>query len=330
MFDPIAVKAASYYPLPTRPGIVNNWYAEGVTTSTDWQLETKLDYNLSEKNRLSGRYSPRRSLAVRPNLFGEGKPGLPWEIKHMKSTANNGMMDFTRTHSPWTVISVRLGAVRPEGYHRPLVLFDLTSLGLPKYMKDVADYQVFPQFQPEGYTAIGDAGYTFIGNRNGSWQVLPSLTRFSGAHALRIGGEYRRNYLDYNQSAFPGGSFSFSRQITREDLVLGSDVQGSGLAAMLIGWGSGSRFDHRPWTYNRNEYYAGYVQDDWKIRRRLTLNFGLRYEIERPHWETQYRESYWNLDDPSPLQGKVSGFDLRGFFMFCDEKTPSPDVSHRS
>jgi len=324
MFDPVATKAASYYPAPTRPGIINNWYAEGVTTSTDWQIEAKADYNVTEKDRLSARYSPRRSLAVRPNLFGEGKPGLPWEIKHMRSSADNGMLDFTRTHSPQTVFNVRLGVLRPENYHRPLVPFDLTTLGLPQYMKDASDYPVFPQFQPEGYTAIGDAGYTYIGNRNGSRQLLPSVTHFASAHSLKAGMEYRRNYLDYNQSAFPSGSFSFSRQITREDRFTATDIQGNGFASMLLGWGSGSRFDHRPWTFNRNEYYAGYFQDDWKLTRRWTLNLGLRYEVERPHWEIYYRESYWNLDDPSPLQGKVPGFDLRGFFMFCNERTPSP------
>ena len=157
--------------------------------------------------------------------------------------------------------------------------------------------------------------------------MIGSVTRIKGGHNLKFGGEYRRNFLDYNQPGYPAGSFGFNRQVTSEDRFAGSTVQGNGFASMLLGWGSGSRFDHTPWSYNTNEYYGGYVHDDWKLTRKLTLNLGLRYEMERPHWEKEYRESFWNLDDPSPLNGKVPGYDLRGFFMFTDEKTPQPVIT---
>jgi hypothetical protein len=329
MMDPIAVKAASYYPAQNQPGLVNNWFEQGIATSANYQMEIKVDHNFSDKDRISARYSPRRSRFARPNLFGEGSPGLPWEIKRTLIDANNGVFDYTRAHSGRTVFNVRFGLLNPNYYSTQLVYFDLTTLGLPKYILEESlkinpNAKLFPQFQPEGYTAIGDAGFTAIGRETGAKQLIGSVTRIAGGHNLKFGGEYRRNFLNYNQPGYPAGSFGFSRQITREDRFAGSATQGNGFASMLLGWGSGSRYDHTPWSYNTNEYYGAYFQDDWKITRKLTLNLGLRYELERPHWEREYRESYWNLDDPSPLNGKVPGLDLRGFFEFTDAETPSP------
>ncbi len=329
MFDPIAVKAASYYPEPNQPGLERNWYAQGLNKNLNWQMENKVDHNFTEKDRISARYSPRRAVYEAPNLFGEGQPGPPWELKYTTVGTDNAALDYTRVHSARTIINVRFGLMVPYYYSRTLVPFDLTTLGLPSYIQNAAlqffpQASWFPQFQPEGYTSIGDAPWTFIGREDGARQVLGSMTRFIGGHNLKVGGEYRRNKLDYNQPGYPTGSFSFSRQITREDLFAGSSTQGNGFAAMLLGWGSGSRFDHTPWAFTRSEYYAGYIQDDWKVSRRLTLNLGFRYEYDRPHWEKEYRESYWNLDDPSPLNGQVAGYDLRGFFEFTSKDNPSP------
>lgn len=340
MIHPIAAKAASYYPEPNQPGAaftqVDNWFAQGVNPGLNSQMEIKVDHNFNDKNRLSARYSPRWSRFDRANLFGEGRPGPPWELKHTTVGANNAVLDWTRAHSPTTMFNVRFGLLLPWYYSTTLEPFDLTSLGLPKYMMDAQKeltppLRFFPQFQPEGYTAIGDAGWTYIGREQGGPQIVGSMTRIMGGHNFKAGAEFRRNFLDYNQPGYPAGSFSFSRQITREDRFVGSATQGNGFASMLLGWGSGSRFDHAPWAYTRSQYYGLYVQDDWKLTRKLTINLGLRYDLERPHWEKEYRESYWNLNDPSPLDGKVPGYKLIGFYMFTDKDTPSAsDGDHKS
>src|SRR5262249_51016717 len=147
-----------------------------------------------------------------------------------------------------------------------------------------------------------------------------SVSKTIGGHNLKTGGEFRYNFLDFSLPGYPSGSFSFSQQITSQDRFAGSSTQGNGFASMLLGWGSGSRYDHVPWAMTRNHYCAGYVQDDWKVSRKLTLNLGLRYDLDRGAWEDQDRFSYWDLSSPSPLNGKVPGLGpLMGHMRFTDK-----------
>ena len=328
MMDPVAVKAASYYPAPNQPGQpftqVNNWFGQGVDVSHETKMEVKGDHNFTDKTRISMRWSPRWQVWDQADVFGPSVPGAPWSAKHGNTGGQRSMFDFTRVHSANTIINLRWGFILNHYYSVPVAgEFDLRKLGLPQYMYDVASTKVFPQFQPAGYNEIGDTGWVVQSQEQGDSQILGSVTKIMGAHNLKIGGEYKFNFLDFSLPGYPSGSFSFSRQITSLDRFASSSTQGNGFASMLLGWGSGSRYDHVPWAMTRNKYQSAYIQDDWKITRKLTLNLGFRYDLDHAAWEDQYRFSYWDINSPSPLNGKVPGMGpLYGFFNFTDKDHP--------
>jgi carboxypeptidase family protein/TonB-dependent receptor-like protein len=329
MLDPVAVNVTTYYPAPNLPGQpfthVNNWFFQGVDVSAETKMEMKLDHNFSDKNRVSMRWSPRWYLGNQANNLGPGKPGDPWSAKHSTIGGQKSMFDFTRAHNPSTVFSVRFGLVLNHYYSVPLVPFDLTTLGLPKVMLDNATTKEFPIFTTGNYMDIGDTGFVVQSQEQGHSQIIASMTKIIGGHNLKVGGEFKWNFLDYSLPGYPSGSFSFSQQITSQDRFASSPTQGNGFASMLLGWGSGSRYDIVPWVQDRNEYWAFYVQDDWKISRKLTVNLGLRYDLDRARWEKQNRFSYWDLSDPSPLNGKVPGLGpLYGYMKFVDDNHASP------
>jgi hypothetical protein len=329
MMDPVALKAAAYYPEPNQPGLINNWYHSGVQDSSNPQIEVKADHNFTDKDRLSGRYTWRNASYVRPAVFGENVPGIPWEYGRVTVGADNYGFDYTRAHSPHTVFNVRYGLSLSYFDAKQLRQFDFRELGLPQYMYDTAlqfnDFgDIFPRFTPEGYTAIGNAGWRHIDRNPKNHQVIGSITRIIGGHNLKFGGEYRRLYLKYLQPDNPAGAFNFNRQVTREDRFTGTPTDGNGFASMLLGWGSGGAFDHTPLSFSNAAYWAGYIQDEWKVTRKLTLNFGVRYELPLPRWEKEYRETYWNLDGASPLAGRVPNLNLRGFLEFNTEDNRSP------
>jgi len=309
-WDPVAKAALKYFPEQnqvTNPvTMTNNWFAQGINESPSHNLLAKGDHNINDKMRLTARYSYVRGDGRPPNLFGRGNPAYTFNDGPNGTRTHQGVADFTRTETPTLVWTVRYGHTYSSYFRNPMEPFDLTTLGLPKYMKDNATYLVFPKFAPEGYRDIGTEGWLIMDRQEGVHHLTGSVTKLQGAHNLKFGGEFRMNYLDYQQPGFPSGRFFFSSQVTRRLQNVGNNWEGNGLATMLLGWGTGGDFHIEPKVFSRSRYAGMYIQDDWKVTRKLTLNLGLRYEFDVPRWEQQDRYSYWRLDAPAPFQ--VPGF----------------------
>ena len=331
MMDPVAVQAMKFYPAPnqnTNPVTnVNNFFLQGIgESSTQPQFDIKGDHSFTDRLRFTGRYSVNHNSGTGVNLFGQSDQALsaadPWSgpsFTHTQSSAAN----LTFAQNPTTVWTLNYGLIYSNYGRDPFVsTYDETTLGLPKYMQDNATLHVFPMFSAGGYTDIGTQGYWKMDRQEGVHQFSAAVTKTLGAHNIKTGAEYRHNWLDYTQPGYPSGHFTFGAQTTSQDLNTGSSVQGNGFASMLLGWGSGSNFHVDPKAFSRAGYWGFFVQDDWKVSRKLTLNLGLRYEFEVPRTEVYNRYSYWDLNAASPIS--VPGYNLKGVMKFVDDNTPSP------
>jgi hypothetical protein len=327
MFDPVITKTLAYFPQPNQVTNAitntNNWYAEGVRLSPTHQMDLKLDHSLNSDNRISGRYSYVRGDDMPPNLFGAGNPAYTFNDGPNGTRTHSVVTDFTRTENATTIWSARYGLTYSSYFRNPMEPFDLTTLGFPQKMKDNASYLVFPTIAPqEQYTDIGTEGWLIMDRQEGVHQFSGSVTKIAGGHNIRAGGEYRQYFLDYLQPGYPSGRIAFRAQETRRSLTAGDNLQGNGVASMLLGFPTGGDYHIDPKAFTRSRYMGFYFQDDWKITRKLTLNLGIRYEFDIPRWETQNRQSYWDLDAKAPIS--VPGFDLRGVFRFVDDDRKSP------
>ncbi len=324
--DPVALKALSFFPMPNQVTNAvtnaNNWFAQSVSKSTVKQMDGKLDHNFTDKNRISGRFSHVRNNGNPPNIFGEGNPAFTFNDGPNGTRTYSTVADFTRAHSATTVFNARYGLIYSNFFRNAMVPFEPTTLGLPQIMKTNANFLVFPTMAPEGYTDIGTEGWLIMDRQEGAHQFSASVSKFVGGHTLKFGGEFKQNFLDYLQPGYPSGRIAFASQVTRMSRTAGSNVQGNGLATMLLGWGTGGDYHIDPKVFTRSRYMGYYIQDDWKITRKLTLNLGLRFEFDIPRWETQDRQSYWDLDAKSPIS--VPGYDLRGVMKFTDSNRRSP------
>lgn len=326
MFDPIALKALSYLPTPNQAGAAftntANWFGQGINSSTGHQTNLKGDHSFNNNNRLSGRYSQARSTGTNPNLFGAGNPAY-WTGGPNKTLTHSIVADYTHVHSASVLFTFRYGLTYSDFARNPLEgTFDVTTLGLPANMRDTATHKVFPRFAPEGFQEFGTEPYWVMDRQEGVHHWAGSMTKIWGGHNIKVGGEKRFNLLDYNQPGNPSGRFNFGRGVTCRTLNSCAGNEGNGLAAMLVGWATGSEYQIEPKAFSRSAYWGFYFQDDWKISRRLTLNLGLRYDFDVPRWETQNRYSYWDLNAQSPV--KVAGLDTRGVIKFNDDKRRSP------
>ncbi|MFN3322861.1 MAG: TonB-dependent receptor domain-containing protein [Bryobacteraceae bacterium] len=325
MMDPISLAALAFVPAPNQPGHpvaqTNNWFAQGINASNNHQLNSKIDHNFNENNRLSGRYSLTRTLGNPPNLWGDGNPAVPWR-GDSRTLTQAAVVDYTRVTSATTLFTFRWGITHSDFWRLPMTQFDLTSLGLPSYMKDAATHSVFPRFSPADFQAIGTEGWLIMDRQESVNHFSGSMTKILGGHNIKTGGEFRFYHLDYNQPGFPSGNFNFARQATCATLFTCPANQGSGMATMLLGWVTGSDFHIEPKAFSRSAYLGFYVQDDWKVTNKLTINLGLRYDFDKPRWEKFDRYSYWDLDAQSSVQ--VPGFDTRGVMRFVGPDRRSP------
>ncbi|MBI3679673.1 MAG: TonB-dependent receptor [Acidobacteria bacterium] len=326
MIDPISTKAMAFFPKPNQVTNAitntNNWFEQGINVGPSHKTDIKLDHNINEKSRVTGRYSYSRGDGSPPNLFGQGNPAYTFNDGPSGTRTQSAVADFTRVQSPTTLWTLRYGLIYSSYFRNAMEPFDLTTLGLPQYMKQKADYLVFPTFAPEGYTDIGTEGWLIMDRQEGAHQISGSVSKTVSGHNFKFGGEFRQYFLDYLQPGYPSSQFGFSAQQTRRFNNVGDNYQGNGFASMLLGWPSGNSFHIDPKAFTRSRYMGFFFQDDWKITRKLTINLGLRYEFDLPRWETLNRMSYWDLNAKAPVS--VPGYDLRGVFRFVDDNRRSP------
>jgi hypothetical protein len=326
MMDPIAVKALAYFPLPNTESTsitnTNNWFGQGINESVSRQLNLKIDHNFTTQSRLTARYSHAPNTSTPPNIFGELGAAFPLNNGPSVTDTHSFVSEFTKTQSPTSLWNVRYGLTYSGFTRDPIENFNLIGLGLPQYMRDNADYEVFPRFAPDGYSPIGTEGWLKMDRQEGVHHFSGAYTKMMGGHNIKAGSEFRFNFLDYAQPGYPSGGFTFGRGVTCRDRFSCPGNEGNGVAAMLLGWPTGGDFHIDPKVFTRSAYWGFFLHDDWRVSDKLTLNLGLRYDFDVPRWETQNRQSYWDLEAQSPIQ--VPGYDTRGVIRFVDDDRRSP------
>jgi len=331
MLNPIALKAVSYYPNPTSTGLpfthVNNFFAQGTGADDTYQGIAKVDQILSGKDRIAGRYARE---AYRNHPF------LPWgdsvatSVTGFNSDTHQASLQFIRTHNPTTVFTVRY-SLEHQNVENFLFSrgFDVASLGLPAILK-TSGVQEFPTFSISGYDGLGAKATAGATSSTTTQAIMYSMNKILGAHAVKMGGEsvfYKLNGASFSS---PVGSFTFNAAATGQNPLLASNIQGNSIASLLVGWGSGGSYGIFEQPASASRYHGWYIEDDWKVSRKLTLNLGLRYDFEQPRTERYDRLSWFDPSMASPINGQVSGYNLRGGLRFADSNTRSPFDSDRN
>ncbi len=317
LLDPVARNVMRYYPQPNTVGNPitnqNNYYKTGARALNIDQFDIRVDHNLSETRRIFGRYSARDNQDAPPAYFPEDlaiAEGRVITENHM----HNAVADYTQSLTPTTIFNVRAGFARTLFvYNNQGLGFAPSQLGLPASIDLAADRLMFPAIRPSGYQGLGGNDHRRSGFNTGT--LLTSLSQARGAHTLKYGFEgrlIRVNVWEARDSA----SFSFSQSFTQgPNPNQASATAGNSIASLLLGAGSSGNL-YQAWknVAAQSFYYAGYVQDDWRVTRKLTLNLGLRYDYDQPRTERFNRFNWFDPFVASPLASKFPG--LTGGLQF--------------
>jgi hypothetical protein len=311
----VAGNVLKFYPAPnagtfdpTNP-TATNLQVNGTTTDNYYHWDTRLDHDFGEKwhsfLRLSHWHEHSNPLSDYGNAGSQGYNG-PAYIAEWNSSFNN-----TITITPTLIAELRFGVAR-QVYRRTTVgePFNLASLGFDSAYVATAgiDALVFPNFNlAQGYSGIGPNGYNHYYENPTVDDLTGSIVKIRGAHSIKLGAEFRKIFENFAQFGDPSGSFNVDQSWTQQIATGGvSGDTGNPFASMLLGEFASGDMDHRPSTAQASSYIALFAQDDYKLSRKLTLNLGLRWDVEIPRTERNNDLSYWDPSLPSPLQGQVA------------------------
>jgi hypothetical protein len=318
-FDPVARNVMGYFPQANQPGLPGtrqqNFYNSGSASVDTNNYDLRIDHNLSDRQRIFGRLSRRYSFDGPPQLF-PGETGLAEGRINLNDWGTNSVLDYTNTLSGTSVLNLRLS------FARNLFLFDNqglgftpSTLGLPRDLDSAVDLPMFPRFAVGGQTALGGNDHRRSGfNQYG---LAGSYSKVLGKHSLKAGYEGRHLRINVWE-ARAAGTFNFSAGFTQgPNPNAASAIAGYGLASFLLGTGSGGNFFQNWKNVASLSYYHGfYLQDDWRVTRKLTLNLGVRYDFDTPRTERFDRMSWFDPNVRSPLSSTPGFSNLTGGLQF--------------
>ncbi len=322
--NPIGVAILNVFPSPNLPGRAqiggNNWAAGGIALVVQKQESARIDHAISDRRKLFGRVSQLQRRQTPASFSFPGAwyyPGYDW-VQDLRRVFSSASLDDTFVFSPSLVGSLRYGFSRKL---EPIVggsaNLDPASLKLPNAIVANQFVKGYPLLSlGENLPQLGNDSQKVA---NDVHSLLATFTKLAGRHSLKIGLDYRlTRWNQLSPGSAAAGTFSFSPGFTTADPFTASSTNTSGtaLASALLAAPSSGSFGYVSPLSLQNHYAAGYVQEDWKLTGRLTLNFGLRYELETPYTERYNRVSY-GFDSAAQLPVQVSGVTLRGGLLFA-------------
>ncbi len=286
-FDPVTKPIIDLYPQPNIPGREyqpNNFFFAPSDRDTSNQYDIKIDHNFSDRDRTFYRYSIRRDdkLQNGPLPLSAFGGGLGQTVF---LPSDNLMGSWTRTITPSLYNEARFGYT-----HYP-TRFDILETenmnkkfgvkGVPgDTFNDGKDHGL-ARFNVTGYNEIGSRSFWPNANNLENIQFNDNLLWQRGSHTVKTGVEMRRADVFREAQRFRRGLFNFNKVFTAEmpNVAASRTATGNGLADMLLGWSSQTTVGNQLSEDAIVPYWGLYVQDDWKISRRLTINAGLRWEL---------------------------------------------------
>ncbi len=298
--DPVAAKINDFYPLPNRTPTntftnANNYGRLSGEARFSQQLTLKGDHRVSEKNSMFGRYS----FFNHQTDNGNGINPNDVVTKRDDNLKNwNIVLSDTHTFTPTIINESRIGVTR--GYF-PFIVRSFgggwpAKLGLPS----IVPADTFPAIS-NGLPGFNTGTAGVRGSVN--WQFLDSVTMVLGAHTVKLGVDFRTLQGNNLQRAAPSGSYTFAAGLTGNPTAPAGT--GSSYATFLLGAVSSANVTTHVGESQRSHSLSGFVQDDWKITRRLTLNLGLRYDYQAQTVEN--KNGTTNFDLGCKLPNGLSG-----------------------
>ena len=295
--DPIALALLQRYPLPTGPGTGNNYSRTADEVDHQDQWDVRIDHRIGA-DQMFGRFSHFAETAIPVTALPDGSGGLaagsvavgPQDTSNWAFASN-----YQHIFSPSLLNEVRVGDTRRTIGRTAAQLSTTagTALSIPGIPSFAQFPNTLPAFLISGYQQLGSPVSTAANFNTSVSEVADALTWLKGRHTLKFGLDWRWERLNVIQPPYPTGAFTFN--------AVGSDLPGTPntgtpLASFLLGQVQNFSIDlQTSQIQERARFQEYFVQDDWRVSDRLTINPGLRYTLNFPSTEINGQTAVFNL-----------------------------------
>ena len=286
--DKTALNLLSLFPLPNQ-GVAgqtfNNYTSQTNTLDNTFQWDVRMDANLSSKDQIFGRYSYNHDPSTHPAPLGPVLDGGGFgDTGQLIYLGENFAGSETHVFAPTLTNEFRFGynyghyAGLHENANNPTLA---ASLGLGG-VTSAANNSGLPFFSVSGLSNFGSPQFYATNEYENVYQILDNVTKVLGKHTIKAGVSIQRIRFSTSQPTQPRGTYNYNGTYTSQQ---GSPNTGSGIADFLTNnmntAATSNVFTSDDVRFNR----AGYLQDDWKVNQRLTVNYGGRYDYSTPYLE---------------------------------------------
>ncbi len=277
----------------------NNYYAPNITQYYFNNVIARVDHTFSDQWKVYARYAWNKgNIHQDSNLL----PGVLSDDRTGTKTNNDLVVDSVVTIRPTLLLDLKGSITRwtqnflPQGYGS----FDATQIGMPA--SQVNQFQEKPRFPqivfstaPQSSSAFPNSTtstpYQYLGNSSGNTYFAPTTVLTAeptviwskGRQNIKAGFDYRWTRFASYQGAFAGGAYNATSTFTESNYLNTNDAtSGNPAASLLLGAAYQGEVDSLPHPYWSLKYYGMFLQDDVKLTSRLTVNLGIRYDIQAP------------------------------------------------
>ena len=338
--SPIAKAYLQFIPLPNLPGVQNNYIASPPDSDRFDSEVIRVDHNFSGNQRGFLHVVRNRRNELRGD-WGTAVNGVHVNGQSFYRNNDGVQLGDTWTISPTTLLDVRLGFSRflELSLPRSQGQFDPASMGFsPETLALFQGYKYLPMLTISSYLAPpGYFGGAISKGTGGPstfniWSLQPTITKVASSHTLQFGYDGRIYGLNASGAGQATGYYNFDASYTTASTTAGPQF-GQSLAAFLLGLPTFSYIDRNsPGMSYQSLYHALFFQDNIKVSPRLSVNLGLRYELETPYTERHNRNVRgFDFSTPNPIEAQAaaaytahpdvlspSAFHVPGGYLFAD------------
>ncbi len=314
LMDPVSLKIQALIPLPTNNLITQNWAQNNPNYRRQKIPAGKLDQVLPDSSHLSFYFSKQDTSQL------TNADGLPFPISAVRVQeiyGNTARLNYDKSITPTLLMHAGIGYQR---FHNPdsspAESLNYDAVGQLGFKGSATNPGGFPRINGlSGALSAGMSQAPGPSNANkyydGALTTTATATYIRGNHTYKLGGEWRLNSWTDRNTRGSQGILNFSTNQTAmpyaQTSAFGAGVIGFGYASFLLGAVDSASVNAVQDPQLRKQAWGMYLQDTWKITRKLTLDYGLRYDLEGQGHEIHYRTSMFGPSIPNPTVGNIPG-----------------------